>query len=127
MDDVVGKGSAELDKTVLRRVFGHFPAGTSLKLFSHVAQLINSNRFGQFDYGSAGNREMYGMTIPPDYDLDNVKVPIYLYYGTQDGIVSVTDMNQLISRVSSIKEVNGVVGYNHLEFLYNYKTFICCP
>ena len=122
MDDMVGKGIAELDKTILKRVFGHFPAGTSLKVFAHVAQLVNTKRFAQFDFGAEENRKIYGVATPPSYNLDNVKVPISLHYGSKDGIVSVKDVDLLALRLKSVVEVNEISGYNHLDFLYSYQS-----
>ncbi|CAD1468417.1 unnamed protein product, partial [Heterotrigona itama] len=37
----------------------------------------------------------YGRKNPPDYDLGNVKLPVYLYYGTNDIVVDVQDIQQL--------------------------------
>lgn len=122
MDDAVGVGVGALNKTVLTRVFGHFPAGSSLKQFAHVAQLVKSRRFAKYDYGAADNVRLYGSVVPPSYSLKNCRVPISLHYGTQDGIVAVKDVELLAKNLDTVKEMNEIFGYNHLDFLYSFES-----
>lgn len=120
IDDMVGKGVGRLNKTVLARVFGHFPAGGSVKQFSHVAQLTRSRRFAQFDYGRVENLQRYGASKPPNYDLEGCRVPLTLHYGTLDGIAGVRDVEFLATNhLKSVVELNEIQGYNHLDFLYS--------
>jgi lysosomal acid lipase/cholesteryl ester hydrolase len=41
-------------------VGGHYPAGTSTKTLVHFAQLINSDKFNEYDYGPVRNMDIYG-------------------------------------------------------------------
>ena len=50
-------------------------------------QLYLSGKFRKYDYGT-NNIQIYGMSEPPNYDLSNVKVPIYLYRATEDSLAS---------------------------------------
>lgn len=122
MEDVVGNGIGALNKTVLSRVFGHFPAGASLKLFSHTAQLVKSKKFAKYDFGPADNLRLYGTATPPSYNLKNCRVPVSLHYGTQDGIVALKDVDLLSQGLESVVEMNQIVGYNHLDFLYSFES-----
>lgn len=122
MEDVVGHGMGELNKTVLTRVFGHFPAGTSLKIFSHTAQMVKSKRFAKYDFGAGDNMKLYGSGAPPSYDLKSCRVPLSLHYGTEDGLVSVRDVELLAQTLGSVKEMNMILGYNHLDFLYSLES-----
>jgi poly(3-hydroxyalkanoate) synthetase len=40
-----------------------------------------------FDYQSE-NARIYGSGIPPEYELSNFKIPVYIYQGENDSIVS---------------------------------------
>lgn len=45
--------------------------------------------FVLYDHGPVGNMEKYNRKTPPSYDLSNVRVPVSLYYGETDLIVTV--------------------------------------
>lgn len=47
-----------------------------------------SGKFQEFDYGPIKNMERYGQSEPPNYNLKNITVPVSLYYGMGDLIVS---------------------------------------
>lgn len=55
----------------------------------HYAQEIKNNgNFQQFDYGADGNLIKYGTTVPPKYNVTNIKTPIYMMYGKNDWLAS---------------------------------------
>lgn len=56
--------------------------------FTHFVQSMLSGKFRQYDYKKK-NMKIYNSTSPPEYDLNNVKVAIYLYHGEDDAIVSI--------------------------------------
>ena len=62
-------------------------SATSTKTFDHYGQLINSNKFRRFDYYE-NNFKHYGLPEPPDYHLQTIKVPISLFWATNDLISS---------------------------------------
>ncbi|XP_069676692.1 gastric triacylglycerol lipase-like isoform X2 [Periplaneta americana] len=78
----------QLNKTLLPTIITHNCAGTSTKTLLHYSQLITSGKFRAYDYGSTENMKLYGQATPPDYDLKNVTMPMSLYYGDGDLIVS---------------------------------------
>lgn len=44
-----------------------------------------TEKFRQFDYGSAEiNTIIYNQTEPPEYKVENVKVPVAIYYAHND-------------------------------------------
>lgn len=43
-----------------------------------------TEEFREFDYGKILNIEKYGSPVPPHYNLTSVRVPVYLYYSTND-------------------------------------------
>ena len=57
--------------------------------FFHIALYLFSGKFRKFDYGRAGNIKKYDKTNPPDYNLRNIRLPVYLHYATNDIIADV--------------------------------------
>ncbi len=53
---------------------------------AHFYQNAKTARFQMFDYGS-GNKKLYGSESVPNYELNLIKVPIFVYHGTIDGLV----------------------------------------
>lgn len=62
----------------------------------HYGQEINSGHFRQFDYGAVQNLIRYKRLTPPDYDLNNVKVPVAVYYGKNDWLANYEDTQRLL-------------------------------
>lgn len=56
---------------------------------THFAQSMYSGEFCQFDYGT-GNMERYNLSKPPCYDLKKIVVPVFLYHGNDDLLISQT-------------------------------------
>ena len=52
----------------------------------HYIQSSISGRFQPFDYGPKENLRIYGAGEPPDYPLENISSPIYLYVGEFDRV-----------------------------------------
>ncbi|EFN82798.1 lipase 3 [Harpegnathos saltator] len=110
----------QFNKTLLPIVLGHVPAGAATKQFVHYAQLINSGKFRQFDYGFFGNLGIYNRIFPPKYDLSKIRVPISLHYSSNDWLADVEDVHQLY------KELGKPFGkfrvphdkFNHLDYMW---------
>ena len=47
----------------------------------------DSQVFQAFDYGKKENLERYGTPYPEAYDLSQVTVPVYIFYGEKDAVV----------------------------------------
>lgn len=62
----------------------YFPDGTSLQTIEHFAQMINNGgNFRQFDYGQE-NLLRYNSSVPPEYEVWKITLPIYLFIGKED-------------------------------------------
>lgn len=61
----------------------------------HYAQVFNTGKFRQFDYGAAENTVKYGAAEPPEYDLSKISVPVAQILGKGDILttVEVTKIN----------------------------------
>lgn len=105
-------------------LFGHFPAGTSLKNFARYGQSMKSRDFTKFDYGKAGNINFYGSEKPPSYNLSAVTVPALVLYGRNDYLVDVKDIKWLLKRLPNVLEAVEVSDplWNHLDMTYSRHT-----
>lgn len=95
----------KIDNPEKAKVFeGHFPHGSSVRALAHYAQIHNGKKFVKYNYGSAKkNREAYGQDEPPLIDLQKIKeVPIAMFVGEQDNIVSVKDNRWLKTQLESM-------------------------
>ena len=74
-------------QSILPTIWSQFPAGTSVKLFTHWLQQISVNQLRKFDYGKMTNMKMYNSWEPPVYDLSKVHVPTALIWSENDWLV----------------------------------------
>lgn len=115
-----GFNPKEMNSTLIPLYVGHFPAGASTNQIIHYGQEVVSKRFRQFDYNS-GNMMRYGQLYPPDYDLNKVTAPSYLFYSTGDWHSSDKDIDILIGRLPS-STVKGKYlvddeQWNHVDYI----------
>lgn len=99
---------------------GHAPAGAATKQLIHFGQEVNSHRFRQFDYGYIGNFRRYGRLTPPDYNLNNVRVPVGVYYSQNDWLAEVEDVQRLLANLPNVTEKYLVPhkNFNHIDFMW---------
>ena len=76
-----------------------------------------SGKFRQYDYQDK-NPNFYNTSQPPEYNLKNVKSPIYLYSGECDALISEIDVRHLKEVLSNVKLHRSVKNYNHCDFNY---------
>jgi len=100
MDGNVEKDNFEDRYDVIMR---HVPAGTSIFNMKYWQQLIFSNEFEKFDYGSPEeNMQHYNQTTPPIIDLKNINFPeVHLFGGNQDELANTKDFNRLFDDLSN--------------------------
>lgn len=65
-------------------ILSHLPSGILIKTVLHYGQEIKSRKFCAYDYGPEKNMQIYNATVPPDYDLSQITVPIALFHGGND-------------------------------------------
>ncbi|KAF2902882.1 hypothetical protein ILUMI_03303, partial [Ignelater luminosus] len=58
-----------------------------IKTVNHFVQLIETGRFTKYDYGNL-NEEVYGMSIPPVYNLSKINVPNYFIRAHKDPLAT---------------------------------------
>ncbi|KAJ8713467.1 hypothetical protein PYW07_013837 [Mythimna separata] len=107
--------------TMMPAIFGHTPAGASVRQFAHYGQGINDRGFRRYDQGSRiSNYRTYGSFRPPSYDLKKVTAPVFLHYSDNDPLAHVNDVDRLF------RELGRPIGkfrvplatFTHLDFIY---------
>ncbi|KAG7308125.1 hypothetical protein JYU34_006787 [Plutella xylostella] len=108
---------------IIKRLYIHFPGGTSFKLFIKFGQSTLSLYFQKFDYGE-DNIKIYGTEYPPQYIIPNLNCYIVVFHGPNDNILNKTDLlwftNQLPNLVEYIV-VNSTL-FNHFDHMYGKDT-----
>ncbi|KAM8713456.1 hypothetical protein ACLKA7_013724 [Drosophila subpalustris] len=117
-----GWNSPYLNTTLIPEIMATTPAGCSINQMFHYLQEYNSGHFRQFDYGSTRNKKEYGNKNPPDYDVEGIDVPVYLYYSDNDYFASLIDVDLLRRTMNpnSLKRAYRMPEskWNHLDFLW---------
>jgi homoserine acetyltransferase len=49
----------------------------------------------KYDYGPYKNMKKYGDEQPPEYNLENIQIPVYLFQGTTDLLATPKNVNIL--------------------------------
>ncbi|XP_047027063.1 lipase 3-like [Helicoverpa zea] len=109
------------NSTMMPAIFGHTPAGASVRQLAHYGQGINDRGFRRYDQGSRlSNYRTYGSFRPPSYDLSKVTTPVFLHYSDSDPLAHVNDVDRLF------RELGRPIGkfriplrsFSHLDFIY---------
>merc|ERR1712071_284444 len=119
-----GGDTQNFDLKTIPVINGHFPAGTSVHTLVHFAQNHNSGEtFIPYNYGRRGNLKVYGQSKPPPYDLSRVTAPVYVFWGSNDLLISHNDVAWLATKLSNFKSTIEVESrlFSHLDFLYDVR------
>lgn len=72
-----------------------------------------------YEFGSASeNMKHYNQTTPPLYDLTKLSVPVALYYGQNDWLADVTDVELLRKTLPNIVDDFNAKIYDHMDFIW---------
>merc|ERR1712212_1295814 len=94
---IAGADSNQLNDTLIDAFMHHSPAGTSSKTLLHVLQLVKSGGFHGFDWGSKianNNHHGLGHGDIPTYNLNDVEYPVAVYFGDNDLLADITDVEK---------------------------------
>lgn len=119
---VAGYNPRQMDPRKYQILFGHAPSGAAVKQLIHYLQLegnVESEQFGQYDYGPQKNLKKYKSKIPPRYNLANVTAPMFLYYSLNDMLVGPSGVRKLGKHLPNLAELHlmKMREFNHMDFV----------
>jgi len=125
---IAGADSNQLNDTLIDAFMHHSPAGTSSKTLLHVLQLVKSGGFHGFDWGSNhANNQHHGLGhgAIPTYNLNDVEYPVAVYFGDNDLLADVSDVQKTYSELPfiinspeiGIHEVD-YTNWSHMDFVW---------
>ncbi|XP_015122354.1 lipase 3 [Diachasma alloeum] len=121
VDLITGQDHEQLDRETVTTFLNYYPAGSSLKIFYHYIQHLDSGKFRHYDYGSPErNLQYYGRIEPPDYNLKKVTTPSVILRAPNDPLSSRNDTELLISELRNSPMIYDVIKerkFNHIDFL----------
>lgn len=119
------KQEQQLDRRILTNFLKYYSHSVSLKEFLHLFQHYKKDNFTMFDYGRQ-NFKVYGSKTPPNYPLENIKAPVFIYAGSCDAIISEIDLKHLSEALPNVKKFKVLENYNHCDFVFgkNSKKFL---
>lgn len=111
---------ANKNSTRLPVYLAHTPAGTSSLNAMHWAQEDQAGGdFRGFDFGSADkNRQHYGTTKPPHWDVSKIHIPVALFTGGQDALSDPSDMERMATELPNVVFKQKIDAYDHLDFVW---------
>ncbi|KAH8410559.1 hypothetical protein KR009_001778, partial [Drosophila setifemur] len=115
---IVGKNGEEQNMTMFPVVLGHVPGGCNVKQALHYLQLQSSDRFCQYDYEPRENQRIYGRSSPPEYRLERITAPVALYYGSNDYLSAVEDVQRLAKMLPNVVENHLYKKWNHMDMIW---------
>lgn len=116
---IAGFDKKQLNETRLPVYLSHTPAGTSVKNMAHFCQMVQTNKFRMYDYGSPSkNMEHYGQSTPPAYNVSAMTVPVALYWSQKDWLADPTDVRALLPQLPSKLYDKYITNWDHLDFIW---------
>lgn len=99
------------------------PAGASVRQIIHYGQLMESDHFQKYDYGSVTNLMKYSSLEPPIYPLKKITTPIALHYGLNDWFTHIDDIQKLINILPNVIGTFEIKDshFNHFDFVLAYN------
>ncbi|XP_067128716.1 gastric triacylglycerol lipase-like [Centruroides vittatus] len=116
---ISGFNPSQLNKTRLEVYATHTPAGTSTQNILHFAQMVNSGNFQKYDHGQTENMKKYKRTIPPEYNVENIQTPVWIFYGLNDYLADSVDVNLLCPKLKTVAKCNlvSLATWAHFDFV----------
>ncbi|XP_028159387.1 lipase 1-like [Ostrinia furnacalis] len=117
---LVGEDTDGFEPEFQKTIYGHFPGGTSLKVFDHLIQVARSKKFARYDYGFLENLKVYKRLNPPEFDLKKVRMKSALFVGEQDFLGTVEDAELLRASLPNVVhyQVLPYKKFNHVDFFW---------
>ncbi|XP_030610655.1 lysosomal acid lipase/cholesteryl ester hydrolase-like [Archocentrus centrarchus] len=96
----------------------HCPAGTSVQNMIHWAQAVHTGKLMAFDFGTAENMKHYNQSTPPEYHVQDMKVPTALFSGGHDTLADPKDVAVLLTQIPNLVYHQHIKHWEHVDFIW---------
>ncbi|NXS21020.1 LICH hydrolase, partial [Mystacornis crossleyi] len=86
--------------------------------FMHSILVAHTDKFQAYDYGSKENMKKYNQTAPPEYKIEEIKIPTAVWSGGEDKFADPKDMARLLPRITNLIYHEHFPAWGHLDFLW---------
>ncbi|NXK02205.1 LICH hydrolase, partial [Herpetotheres cachinnans] len=115
---IAGGNIKNLNTSRIDTYVGHSPAGTSVQNIIHWLQLVHTDRFQAYDYGSKENMKRYNQSTPPAYEIEKISIPIAVWSGGDDKFADPKDVAKLLPRITNLIYHDHFPAWGHLDFIW---------
>lgn len=117
---VTGVNLQQLEPALVPAILEHTDT-SSVRVLKQIAQWKNTGEFRRYDYGVNVNEQVYGMRVPPTYELEAVRMPVTVYYGEQDWLAQPEDVQTLQQRLPNVADSYKVPEqyFGHMDYQYS--------
>ncbi|XP_031631496.1 gastric triacylglycerol lipase-like [Contarinia nasturtii] len=109
---VLGPSENQRNNSMLGVYICHMPGGLSVNQLVHFGQWLVYNYMGPM-------KPTFTHPTPGDYPLDDIKIPIQLFYSRNDPHTNPIDIEILQSKLPNQMEIHEVLQFNHVDFLWS--------
>ncbi|KAM9700211.1 LOW QUALITY PROTEIN: gastric triacylglycerol lipase [Menidia menidia] len=81
-------------------------------------QAVHTGKLMAFDFGTAGNMKHYNQSTPPEYRVQDMKVPTALFSGGHDTLADPKDVALLLTQVPNLVFHQHLEQWEHLDFIW---------
>ncbi|XP_070802225.1 lysosomal acid lipase/cholesteryl ester hydrolase-like [Pituophis catenifer annectens] len=119
MSFIAGSNTPNFNLSRMDMYVAHSPAGTSVQNLLHWKQIYHEKVFQAYDYGTKEkNMEKYNQTTPPVYKIEDIKIPFAFWYGGNDLLVNIKDLQALLARLGNVIYHQHVPEWQHLDYIW---------
>ncbi|CAG9768046.1 unnamed protein product [Ceutorhynchus assimilis] len=117
---MAGFTEEQLDPDTINFIVSIGPGGASVYQGLHYAQLVQTGKFMNYDWGPKENKKRYNSSTPPEYNFSNIICPISLMYGKEDILIAEEDVIELATRLPNVIDVYKVPyeHWSHMDFVW---------
>lgn len=109
-------GSSEYENAKWSDIAGSWgPARASTKELFHYGQMIKSDTFQMYDYGS-DNMSMYGQAAVPQLSLAGIDLPIAMFVGMEDPLANYQDCEWVRDQLDNVVHYQEIDNFDHSSF-----------
>ncbi|XP_033225822.1 lipase 3-like [Belonocnema kinseyi] len=91
-----------------------------IRMAALLAPAVYLGHFRQFDYGKTKNLIVYKSQVPPEYPIHKTDIPIAIFQGLNDIIITSPDIDLLVQKIPNVvyREMITEKKLNHMDLIY---------